>query len=61
MESGQKAMKFSEWVFTISLLGIIIVSSALMSDKARWGLLALLLAVVLVSGVILFGKATERR
>jgi len=61
MQSDQKAMKFSECVFTVSVLGIIVVSSALMSDTARWGLLALLLVAALVSGAVLFGKATERR
>ncbi len=54
-------MKVAEWVFTISLVGIIVVSVALMDDTMRWGVLVFLLAVALVTGLILFGKATTRR
>jgi uncharacterized membrane protein YqjE len=47
-------------VFTISLVGIIVDSIALMDDTSRWGVMVFFLVVALVAGIVV-GNATTRR
>jgi len=54
-------MRAAEWVFTVSLVGIIVDSIALMDDTSRWGVMVFFLVVALVAGIVVLGNATTRR
>ena len=54
-------MKFAEWVFTVSLVAVIVDSTALMDDTSRRVLMIFLLVAALLSGIVVFGRATARR